>query len=263
MFGIEIDSIVIFHYLCYLTNSGLSKHKNKADSLKNLMQTVLGNPKSWIKYFFESTNSKDLERANLYRKWVLIENDMDEKNDSGTFKLLNNLRKDPFGNMRQCLNYTFRRNSSVKHTDLALILIGYSFELENKLDFASAFYWVSFILEQNRAVSQHLRRVCPLFEYLEYLYNLYGDIDDMATSIQFEIGLIPVIVEAFHNIMRSYIYVGLFQEADFQESTFSARCYVCLLNALVTKMDRQKSKPLEVFSNGRRIVQANKNSIVM
>jgi hypothetical protein len=261
-FGIEIDSNVVFHYLCYLTYSELAENESKIDALKALTHKVIGNPKTWSKYFFEIANSEDLEIVTLYRKLVLMESEID-KNDSYICKLLNNFRVDPFGSIRQCLRYTFERNSSIQHTGLALILIGYSFKLENKMDFASAFYWFSFILDAESAADQHLLRVCPLRAIYEYFTDFYNDIDDMATSIELEIKLIPEIVEAFVNLMRANIYLGLLEETEFQEGTYRARCCVCLLNALVKNKDRHESEPLEVFPTGLQIVQATQNSILL
>jgi hypothetical protein len=262
-FGIELDSNVVFHYLGYLTYSRLAENKSKITALKELTQTVIGKPKKWSKYFFEIANIEDLDIIKLYREKVLMERDFDV-NDPIVRKHLNNFRVDPYRSIRECLRYAFERNSSsVQHVALALILIGYSFELENKIDFASAFYWFSFIIDSEFAADQHLLRICPLKTIRDYFIDFNNNMDNMDTAIELEIKLIPVIVEAFVNLMRAYIYIGLLKETEFQESTYRARCYVCLLNALVKNADRQNRKPLEVFLTDRQIVQAERQSILL
>jgi hypothetical protein len=259
-FGIELDSPIMFHYLKYLTYSGLLFKKRKMYALKELMQTVFGNSKTWSKYFFEIAGRKDLEIVHMYRRCMRQDYEYNVECDNALPRLLNNLRMDPWGSIRLCLAYALGQMSPIQHPEIALILIGYSLEQENKIDFASAFYWMSFILDPNGVADQHLLRIRPRRDIDEYLKGHYRI---GKGSIQLEMDLMPEIVEAFVNIMKANIYLGLLQEDDFQESSYDTRIYVCLLNAHVRKFDQSKSEQLEVFPRDRQIVQAKRSRLFL
>jgi hypothetical protein len=239
----------------------MSLDEFKGNALKDLLETVIHNPCKWIKHFFKAGNSTEKEIVCKYRD-LYFHDDLQYRNFV-TPKLFNNLRKNCWGSVQFCIYYAFGKTSTLQHTDLALMLIGYCFEQENNIDFAVAFYWMSFIIGQRKAAAKHIERVRPHARISSFFDDYFNFSGSMMYSIQLEIALIPELVESFANVMKAYISAGNLKAEDFLEGTYRVRCHVILLNALVKNYDRQTQKPLDIFSGYRSIMQDKKSSLLV
>ncbi|XP_053381493.1 uncharacterized protein LOC128549148 isoform X2 [Mercenaria mercenaria] len=250
-FGKEVDSKTILYYLQFLTYARLSSQL-KTKALKNLMQCVMGNSCRWLRYFFDIATREEEDIIQMYTDRVFTCQDkyLESYHEVIIPGLYDNLTVDPWGSIRLCICYALHKCSVVQHMDMALLLIGYSFEYENQKEFASAFYWMSFIVEPSSATARHILRVCPQTSVLDYFNNFYSGMTRRTYTRKLEISLLPTIVEAFAHLLEANISMGILLKPFVLRGTYKARCYICILNSLIRKYDLQEKKSPDAHIHG-------------